>query len=108
MTEVGEKINTEAICKRGFDVQELADALRKNAFWTVGSWGAHAWTRHDNKWLRFMVNGMKHKGHVYITLDWNDTFILYFTTSRGKIVAKMEDIYIDMLVPTIDKFVERD
>jgi hypothetical protein len=108
MSEVKEKIQLDKIGQRPFDTTELINALRKNAFWTVASWGAHAWMINKDQWLRFMVNGRKHKGHVYIALGWNDTFTLYFTTSRGTIVEKMEEIYIDMLVPTIDKFVETD
>ena len=104
--KLGEKIKPLEIGQRSFDPKELATALRKGAFWTVASWGAHAWTTHKDQLLRFMVQGRKHNGHVYIVLGWNDTFTLYFTTSKGTIKEKMEEIYVDMLVSTIDKYVE--
>jgi hypothetical protein len=54
-----------------------------------------------------MVSGHHHSGHVYITLAWNDTFTIYYTTSRGKIVDKREEVYIDELVQVIDERVEK-
>jgi hypothetical protein len=103
---IGEKINPLKIGQRSFDPKELATALRRGAFWTVASWGAHAWTFHKDKMLRFMVQGRLFCGHVYIVLGWDDTFTLYFTTSRGTIKEKMEGIYVDVLVEVIDRYVE--
>lgn len=106
MNQVGEKINGQEVGQRSFDPQELAGALRKGAFWTVGSWGAHAWTRHEDKFLRFKVQGRLFTGHVYIILGWDDTFTLYFTTTHGAIKDIKEGIYVDMLVDVIDRKVE--
>jgi len=106
MNLIGEKIEALKVGERSFDPKELGNVLRKNAFWTVASWGAHAWVVHKDQLLRFKVNGRKHKGHVYIILGWDDTFTLYFTTSRGTIKEKMKGVYVDVLVPTIDRYVE--
>ena len=104
---IGEKIDLNKIGQRDFDPRELANAMRRGAMVTVMSWGAHAWMVNKNLWLRFMVQGHHHNGHVYIVLAWNDTFTLYFTTSRGKIVDKKEEVYVDVLVQTIDVRVEK-
>lgn len=104
MNNVGEKIDAQTIGQRGFDVQDLFNNLRR--LMTVWSWGAHAWTYHKDQFLRFKVQGRKFKGHIYIILGWDDTFTLYFATTKGTIVKKMEMIYVDVLVRTIDEYVE--
>jgi len=108
MNNVGEKIDIQKIGERSFDTKDLLVNIRRGAFWTVASWGAHAFVFHKDQFVRFMVQGRKHHGHVYIALGWDDTFTLYFTTSRGKIKEKMEMIYVDMLIETIDNYVETD
>lgn len=73
----------------------------------IMSWGAEKWTANANKWLRFKSNGYKHKGHVYIILAWNDTFTVVYTTLKGKVKFIDEEVYIDMLVESIDNRIER-
>ena len=107
-TNGGEKIDALKIGERSFDPKELLTAMRKGAFWTMASWGAHAFSVHKDKFARFMVQGRKHYGHVYIVLGWDDTFTLYFTTLQGVIKEKVEGIYVDVLVETIDRYVETD
>jgi len=104
---IGEKIDVLNIGQRSFDPKELLQAMRKGAFWTMASWGAHAFTVHKDKFARFMVQGRKHYGHVYIVLGWDDTFTLYFTTLKGKLVDKMEGVYVDVLISVIDSRVEQ-
>lgn len=104
---IGEIIDGNKIGQRDFNPNELVKAMRNGAFWTVASWGARGWMRNKNLWLRFMVSGHHHNGHVYIVLGWDDTFTIYYTTSRGKIVDKREMVYVDELVQVIDNRVER-
>ena len=104
--EIGEKVDFEKIGQRPFDTREVAVNLRRHAFVTVMSWGARAWKVYKDMFLRFMVSGHHHKGHVYIILGWDDTFTLYYTTSKGKIVDKREGVYVDELIDVIDKRVE--
>ena len=104
---IGEKIDVLNIGQRSFDPKELLQAMRKGAFWTMASWGAHAFAVHKDKFARFMVQGRKHYGHVYIVLGWDDTFTLYFTTLQGNIVDKMEGVYVDVLISVIDSRVEQ-
>jgi hypothetical protein len=104
MNRVGEKINKLEVGQRGFDPQELFSNMR--GLQTVWCWGAHNWTAHKDQWLKFNVQGHLFKGHVYITLGWDDTFTIYFTTSHGTIKEIKEMIFIDMLIETIDRVVE--
>lgn len=104
--ETGEKFNLEKAVKMTFDVDELATAMRKNAIWTVGSWGAHDWKNFENKCLTFNVEGMKFTGLVNIVLAWNDTFTIYFTGLDDAIEKVEREVYIDELIQRIDSIVE--
>lgn len=101
-------VNLKELGEREWDVKELFNSLRNNTI--VWSWGAERWSTDAKeglgKWLRFKSNGHHHKGHVYITLAWNDTFRIYYTTLEGKIKSIEEDIYIDSLINTIDAKIE--
>jgi hypothetical protein len=105
MNTVGTKIEPFKIGQRDFDPIEIINTLRR--LQKVWSWGAHAWRTIDKtKGFRFATQGHHHKGHVYVILAWNDTFTIYFTSRQGKIKDVKTDIYIDMLVDTIDRYVE--
>lgn len=104
--EIDDKINIDEVGQRPFNPAELALNMQKYGHPKTWSWGARAWKVHKDMFLRFMVSGHHHKGHVYIALAWDDTFTLYFTTSRGKIVDKMVNVYVDELIDRIDKRVE--
>jgi hypothetical protein len=104
--EIGELINEEKIGQRSFEPKELAQALLCNATVTMMSWGAHEWSAFGDQWLRFKVQGFFHKGLVYIALEWNDSFIIYYTTPTGKIVDIRKEVYIDELVQVLDKRIE--
>ena len=105
--EIGDKVNPYELGQRSFNPKEIFTFLKHpNHRIVVWSWGAHAWTTHEDKFLRFMVQGRLFRGHVYITLAWDDTFTLYFTTSRGTVKQIITDVYIDCLVDIIDTTVE--
>ena len=105
--EKGTKIELSKLGERDFDTQALIEQMRRGAFVTVSSWGSHAW-RFDPEqmWFRFKVNGHHHKGHVYISLAFNDTFTIHYTTVGGIIKDIQKDVYIDELIESIDKKVE--
>lgn len=87
------------------DMNELVKAMARLV--TVMSWGAHAWTRMSPYVLRFAVNGHHHRGHVYLVPNHSDLFDIFFTTSRGTIKHTETGIFVDGLVDTIDRVVER-
>lgn len=90
---------------REWDQAELVNTISK--FQVVWSWGAHAWTTIGKFALRFKVNGHLHKGHVYLAVNGSDLFDIYLTTSRGKIVKIINNVYIENLIDTIDGSVEQ-
>jgi len=100
-----EKIDLESLGQREFDVEQTMKLLyaQREKVW---SWGIHDLTRHKEEWLRFMVNGHHHEGHVYIRLGWNDLYDVFLTTSKGTIVKEMKEIYFDELCNRIDLEVE--
>ncbi len=104
---VGDKINIEEFNtghREFLGMQEFVQniaRLRK-----VWSWGAHAWTKMNDYCLRFKVNGNHFSGHVYLVVNGADLFDVYYTTTRGTIKMIDNDIYLDMLLDTIDKKVE--
>lgn len=102
--KVGDILDLSQVGERSFDPIELYKNLARLR--TVWCWGAHAWTHHKDKFLRFKSNGFLHKGHVYIILGWNDTFTVILTTVKGKVLSIDTDVYVDVLVETIDKRVE--
>lgn len=71
-------------------------------------WGTHAPVRMTERILRFKVDGLLHKGHVYLCVNGLDLFDIYLTTTMGTIKHIIKDVYIDVLVETIDNHVEND
>ena len=60
--------------------------------------------------LLFYVRGMKHKGHVFVSLALNDTY----TVSIGNVVKgqmklkkQVNEVYFDQLGEIIDELIER-
>ena len=98
------KIEITKIGCREFDQTELVNAIRRSV--KVMSWGCHAWTVYKKLVLRFKVEGNHHKGHVYISLNFMDTFDIHLTSTHGNIKKKIEGIYIDQLIDVLDKEIE--
>lgn len=90
---------------REWDQVELVNHLRRNQI--AWCWGPQAWTKMNDFALRFKVNGYLHQGHVYVSVNASDLFVVTITTIRGKILSITEDVYIESLVSTIDSLVER-
>lgn len=111
MNEVGEVLNIQKAVCREFDVNEIFQYVRRasNGACPISwSWGFNnPMIAIKNKALRFTVQGHHHKGHVYIVLDFMDTFTIYFTTNRGTIKKISADVYIDVLVNVLDTQIER-
>jgi hypothetical protein len=61
---------------------------------------------YNNKGLLFTVNGRYHKGYVFVSLDFNDTYTVDIINFEGTILNTYEMIYFDMLTETIDNRIE--
>jgi len=60
--------------------------------------------------LMFYVRGMKHKGHVLVSLTWRDTYTVSIGSVRkGKINPKKEvtDVHFNELPDVIDNLIEK-
>ena len=72
----------------------------------VYSWGFHKPMALENG-LRFKVTGFKFKGIVDVIYNESrDLFDVSFI-KRNKVVKSIDGVYFDMLVDTIDDFVEK-
>jgi len=89
-----------------FDMNETLQVLKYNIviYW---SWGVSKLTNIQGKGLLLTVNGNHHKGHVLITLAYDDTYSVYIVNRIGKILNEYEMVYFDMLVEIIDNRIER-
>ena len=104
--KVGDIIKDPAteIGERSFDPIDLHKHIRNLQI--VWCWGGENWAAHEDKFLTFKSNGFLFKGLVYITLGWNDTFTIIYTSLKGEVEDIQEGIYIDMLIDTIDRKIE--
>ena len=72
----------------------------------VWSWGFHKPVALENG-LQFRVQGFKFKGIVQIVYnEGRDLFDVSFI-KRNKVIKSIDGVYFDMLVDTIDDFVEK-
>lgn len=92
--------------ERPFSMNETLDVLRHNItiFW---SWGVSKMHNFENKALVLKVSGHHHKGFVFITLAWDDTYSVYIVSNKGEIVNEYKDVYFDALTEIIDNRIER-
>ena len=72
----------------------------------VWSWGFHQPVAIENG-IRFKVTGFKFKGIVDVIYnEGRDLFDVSFI-KRNKVIKSIDGVYFDMLVDTIDDFVEK-
>lgn len=80
--------------------------ILKTQLMVVWSWGFHKPVAIENG-LQFKVTGFKFRGIVEVTYnEGRDLFDVRFLKSN-KVVKTIEGVFFDMLVDTIDDYVER-
>jgi len=82
--------------------------ILKTQLMVVWSWGFHQPVAlPNNEGLQFKVQGFKFKGTVAVAYNagW-DLFDVSFI-KNGKVVDKIEEVYLDGLVDVIDRYVEK-
>ena len=87
-----------------YSMQELVSCMLRNMI--VWSWGAHEFTRVNERFLSFKVMGKKFNGTVYLAVNGADLFEIYFCNSDNMIIDERLNIYIDDLISVIDSRVE--
>ena len=81
-------------------------SIFKTQLMVVYSWGFHQPMALENG-IRFKVTGFKFKGIVDVIYnEGRDLFDVSFI-KRNKVVKSIDGVYFDMLVDTIDDFVEK-
>ena len=81
-------------------------SIFKTQLMVIYSWGFHQPMALENG-IRFKVTGFKFKGIVDVVYnEGRDLFDVSFI-KRNKVVKSIDGVYFDMLVDTIDNFVEK-
>ena len=81
-------------------------SILKTQLMVMFSWGFHQPVAIENG-LQFKVQGFKFRGVVSIVYnEGSDLFDLSFIKA-GKVVKSIDGVFFDMLVDTIDDFVEK-
>ena len=81
-------------------------SIFKTQLMVVYSWGFHKPMALENG-IRFKVTGFKFRGVVDVIYnEGRDLFDVSFI-KRNKVVKSIDGVYFDMLVDTIDNFVEK-
>jgi hypothetical protein len=86
-------------------MQEVANAMTKSQ--KVWSWGTRGYSNYENLFLRFRVSGHLFHGAIFIGVNGKDLFDIYLCNLQGNIKEVINDIYIEDLIDTIDRKVER-
>ena len=111
MNQINDKIETDNAKCREFSGQEFLGLLRMNISWFM-SWGCQAFkidSAERTRMFRMKVNGMIHKGHVYVFLNASDLYEIYLTTTRGKIIDRTPEmgLYFDQVNEWLDVRIEK-
>jgi hypothetical protein len=95
-----------SIGEREFNMQETLQLLKFNTpiFW---SWGVSLVKNYKNTVMALKVSAMHHKGYVYISLAYNDTYTVTIANNRDRVLKTYKEVYFYKLVETIDKHIER-
>jgi hypothetical protein len=101
---------------RNFTNSELQENARyilkilnsqKTVLWSWGVSAFYSLEHKEKKALRFTVNGLLHKGYVYVMYnEGQDLFEILITDKKGNEKKFIEGVYFDDLSYTIDELVE--
>lgn len=103
-----ERFNPEKHTCRPFDPQILLYQMQHPDKWTFFAWGASKFSQWKNLYVKFWVNGAKHRGYVYVTLNGADLYDVFIVSTKGNLKDSKTDIYFEDLQREIDHLIERD
>ena len=72
----------------------------------VWSWGTNGFTNCFDKALKFKVQAHRHKGYIYLTVNGNDLYDIYFVSTHGNLKKQFNDIFFEDVVDVIDNEIE--
>ena len=88
------------------EIAKYIMSILKTQLMVVWSWGFNSPIAIENG-LRFKVTGFKFRGVVDVVYnEGSDLFDVYFIKAN-KVVKSVDGVFFDMLIDTIDDFVEK-
>ena len=111
------KMRNESLQYSHEDVAENRDMEMARYIWSIlktqltiiTSWGIDPGSiKVVNLGIQFHVQGFKHTGYVKVALnEGKDLFEISLLSNDGECVKFLDEVYLDMLVDTIDQAVEK-
>ena len=111
------KMRNESLQYSHEDVAENRDLEMARYIWyilktqltIITSWGIDPGSiKVVNLGIQFHVQGFKHTGYVKVALnEGKDLFEISLLSDNGECVKFLDEVYLDMLVDTIDQAVEK-
>ena len=94
---------------RDLEMARYIWSILKTQLTIIMSWGIDLDSiRVVNLGIQFHVQGFKHTGYVKVALnEGKDLFEISLLSDDGECVKFLDDVYLDMLVDTIDQAVEK-
>ena len=97
------------IDERDVEIGQYILTILKSRLDIVTSWGLDPETLRPIKYgIQFHVQGFKHTGLVRVILNEGaDLFEVTLLSEAGEVVKHIEDVFLEMLISTIDEAVEK-
>ena len=94
---------------RDLEMARYIWSILKTQLTIIMSWGIDLDSiRVVNLGIQFHVQGFKHTGYVKVVLnEGKDLFEVSLLSGNGECVKFLDEVYLDMLVDTIDQAVEK-
>ena len=94
---------------RDLEMARYIWSILKTQLTIIMSWGIDLDSiKVVNLGIQFHVQGFKHTGYVKIVLDeGKDLFEISLLAENGEYVKTLDNVYLDMLVDTIDEAIEK-
>ena len=94
---------------RNLEMARYIWSILKTQLTIITSWGIDPGSiKVVNLGIQFHVQGFKHTGYVKVALnEGKDLFEISLLSDDGECVKFLDEVYLDMLVDTIDQAVEK-
>ena len=94
---------------RDLEMARYIWSILKTQLTIIMTWGIdHGSIKVVDLGIQFHVQGLKHTGYVKVVLnEGKDLFEVSLLSDNGECVKCLDEVYLDMLVDTIDQAVEK-
>ncbi len=99
------KLDITKIAQMEFNISEIYKIIRWHHY--SMSWGLNSPSMYKDKILIFKVQGFVHRGLVFLSLAYDDTFTITLTKINKTVVKTIKWVYIDELIHTLDENIEK-